>query len=99
MLTVPDAPADPLTAVARCTGWIVACVSPPDRSLDDCARSAPHCTTGQPWLETERCCPSACFDAYETRRQAGASAMLAFRTTYFTDASCFPGVAALLGND
>ncbi|MCW5889143.1 MAG: hypothetical protein KIT14_01185 [bacterium] len=99
MLTVPDAPADPLTAVARCTGWITACVSPPDRVLDDCARSAPHCTTGQPWLETERCCPAACFAAYEAQRQAGASAMLAFRTTYFTDASCFPGVAALLGND
>lgn len=88
---------DPITALGRCASWIVACLSPPTRLLDDCARSAPACTTDQPWLEGQRCCPSACFTAYESLRREGASPGRALRTVYFQDASCFPGVRAVLG--
>jgi hypothetical protein len=88
---------DPITALGRCTSWIVACLSPSTRLLDDCARSAPACATDQPWLEAQRCCPSACFTAFESLRRQGASAGLALRTVYFKDASCFPGVRAMLG--
>jgi hypothetical protein len=96
-LEIPASVADPITAMGRCAGWIVACVSPPDRSLDDCARSAPACTTSQPWLETLRCCPVPCFTAYESLRLAGVAPLLAFQIAYFDDASCFPGVRQLLG--
>ena len=68
-------------------------------TLDDCARSAPHCQTAEPWLEAQRCCPAACFTAYEALRRTGVAPMLAFSKVYFEDASCLPGVRALLGKD
>jgi hypothetical protein len=85
----------PVTALGACTGWITSCVAPAARSLDDCARSAPPCTTDRPWEEST-CCPPACFDAYQTQRRAGAEPLAAFSTVYFRDASCFPGLRALL---
>jgi hypothetical protein len=88
---------DPLTALGRCTGWISACVAPPERTLDDCARSAPACTTAEPWLETNACCPSACFTAYETQRRGGSAPLRALRAVYFEDGSCIPGLTELLG--
>ena len=86
---------DPVTALGACTGWIVACVDPASRSLDDCARSAPPCTSAQPW-EEPACCPSACFAAYQERRRAGSEPLAAFSAVYFEGASCFPGVRTLL---
>jgi hypothetical protein len=96
-LVIDPALNDPITAVGRCTSWIARCLAPPARLLDDCTRSAPACQTDQPWLEATRCCPSACFAAYEAQRRAGASPLLAMRLVYFADASCFPGVRAQLG--
>jgi len=104
LLTPPNAElridptiADPVTAAARCGDWVTGCLAPPARSLDDCARSAPHCTTNRPWDEAAACCPAACFTAYEAKRRQGASAMLAWRQVYRDDGSCFPGLRALLG--
>jgi hypothetical protein len=88
---------DPLTALGRCAGWITACFEPPLRTLDDCARSAPACTTAEPWLEEAPCCPAACFTAYETLRLAGTSPVRALQKAYYDDGSCFPGLGALLG--
>jgi hypothetical protein len=88
---------DPLTALGRCTGWIAACVAPPERTLDDCARSAPACATAEPWLETDACCPAACFTAYEALRRDGSAPLRALRAAYFEDGSCFPGLRDLLG--
>jgi hypothetical protein len=96
-LAIDPTLSDPIVAVGRCASWIAKCLAPPDRLLDDCARSAPVCQTDQPWLEPGRCCPSGCFTAYEAERQAGASPLLAMRRVYFTDVSCFPGARAMLG--
>ena len=95
-LTVDPTLRNPVTALGACTRWITTCVDPTARSLDDCARSAPACTTDQPWEEDAPCCPAACFAAYEAARLAGTAPLPAFSQVYFTDASCFPGVRALL---
>jgi hypothetical protein len=94
-LTIDATLAGPVTALGACTRWITACVDPASRSLDDCARSAPACATDRPW-EEPACCPVACFAAYEAARLAGTAPLAAFSQVYFTDASCFPGVRALL---
>ena len=87
---------DPMTSLGLCTRWIVKCVDPGTRSLDDCARSVPRCTSEKPWLKNTTCCPEACFEQYATRRIHGQSAIEAFDHVYFGDPSCFPGVLALL---
>ena len=90
----------PLTALGRCTDWIAACVAPPDRTLDDCARSAPACSSATPWDEPTACCPPACFAAYRRARldaPPGEPALDAFTRVYFDDAGCFPGVRAAVG--
>ena len=94
-LTIDRTLSGPVTALGACTRWITTCVDPLSRSLDDCARSAPACTTDRPWEEPP-CCPAACFAAYEAARLAGVAPLAAFSQVYFTDASCFPGVRALL---
>ena len=85
----------PVTALGACADWVTGCVDPAARSLDDCARSATPCTTDRPW-EEPACCPPACFDAYQARRRAGTEPLAAFSDVYFRDASCFPGLRALL---
>ena len=87
---------DPLTAVGACTRWIVGCVEPGQRSLDDCARSVPQCTSDKPWEEEAHCCPASCFDSYATLRESGVEPITAFDTIYFADGSCFPGLEDLL---
>jgi hypothetical protein len=95
-LTIDPTLKGPVTALGTCTRWITTCVDPASRSLDDCARSAPACATNRPWEEFAPCCPAACFAAYEVARLGGTAPLDAFRQVYFTDASCFPGVRALL---
>lgn len=81
---------DQLTAIASCTGWIAACFKPGEREIDDCARSVPTCKTATPWLETEPCCPSACFERYQAARLAGRPSALAVIDNYVKDKACFP---------
>lgn len=95
-MEIQDDLRDPLTAVGACTRWVVGCVDPGNRSLDDCARSVPQCATDKPWEEETHCCPTSCFDNYATLREAGAEPIDAFDTVYFTDGSCFPGLEELL---
>ncbi len=92
-LVLDPARQDATTALGRCAAWISACHAPPERSLDDCARSAPVCTTAEPWLEADACCPAGCFPAYEARRLSGVSSVLALRQTYFADPACVPAGA------
>ena len=87
---------DPMTSLGLCTRWVVKCVDPNSRSLDDCTRSAPQCRAAKPWLENEQCCPKACFEQYAALRQTGRGSIEAFDHVYFGDASCFPGVQDLL---
>lgn len=87
---------DPITALGTCTRWVVGCVDPGNRSLDDCARSVPTCTTDKPWEEDAHCCPATCFDNYATLREAGVEPIVAFDTVFFADGSCFPGVEDLV---
>jgi hypothetical protein len=88
----------PMTALAACTRWISGCVSPPDRTVDDCARSVPACKTTTPWNEPA-CCPPACFDRYVAARNEGKADVDAFAAAYFDRAdSCVPGVSAALGS-
>ena len=87
---------DPLTTVGSCTRWIVSCVEPGTRSLDDCARSAPHCATDKPWEEEAHCCPASCFESYATLRVGGVEPIPAFDAVYFESGSCFPGLEDLL---
>jgi hypothetical protein len=94
-LTIDPTLRDPVTALGACTAWITACVDP-SRSLDDCARSAPPCATDRPWEEATACCPAACFEGYQRARQGGTEPLAAYEQVYFKDASCFPGLRALL---
>ena len=94
-LTIDATLSGPVTALGACTRWITTCVDPLSRSLDDCARSAPACATDRPWEEPP-CCPAGCFAAYEAARLDGTAPLAAFSQVYFTDASCFPGVRAML---
>jgi hypothetical protein len=90
----------PLTVLGRCTAWIAACVAPPDRTLDDCARSAPQCASATPSDDAAACCPSACFAAYRRSRiqaPSGEAPLDTFTRVYFDDAGCFPGVRAAVG--
>jgi len=87
---------DPVTTVGGCTRWIVGCVEPGNRSLDDCARSAPHCSTDKPWEEETHCCPASCFESYATLRVGGIEPIPAFDAVYFENGSCFPGLEDLL---
>jgi hypothetical protein len=102
LIAVPDAQLaidptlrTPVTVLGDCTNWITTCVDQATRSLDDCARSAPPCGTDHPAGEPT-CCPAACFEQYQTRRRSGDQPLAAFGAVYFDDASCFPGVRALL---
>ena len=95
-MEIQDDLRDPLTAMGACTRWVVGCVDPGNRSLDDCARSVPQCTTDKPWEEEAHCCPTSCFDNYSTLRESGVEPIDAFDTVYFADGSCFPGLKELL---
>ena len=90
---------DPITALASCTSWITSCLSPGERSLDDCCRSAPPCKSHTPWLEGTPCCPAACFDQYVRARRSDGTPFEAFEEVYFTNASCFPGVRQMRGEE
>jgi hypothetical protein len=92
----PPSSRGPIDALAACAALVAHCVSPPDRSLDACMLSAPRCSTERPWDEAA-CCPSACWDAYETERRAGAIPIHAFRRTLFREGRCIPGLAERLG--
>lgn len=82
---------DPIAGFARCTDWITSCVSrADDRLLDDCARSVPRCISEEPWLETEVCCPEACFARYSDMRREGLDPIAAFGEVYLEDGSCYP---------
>jgi hypothetical protein len=88
---------DAVTVLGDCAGYATACLAPPERTLDDCIRSAPPCLGERPWEEAAPCCPAGCFTAYEAARRAGSSDLAAFQQVYFDDGSCIPGLRELLG--
>lgn len=88
---------DPLTGLAQCVDWILACVDmPAGRDFDDCVRSAPSCSTSEPWLEDGQCCPSACYADYSAQRISGSEPLKALTDVFLIDSSCYPGMSELL---
>jgi hypothetical protein len=87
----PARPRDHVSAYGACLNWIGSCLSPPDRKLDDCVRSAPACKTDTPWTEASTCCPAACYQSYKQQRLGGKSDLAAFRQVLLEDRQCFPG--------
>jgi hypothetical protein len=87
---------DAIVATGACARWITTCVTDGGHALDDCARSAPPCTTTRPWEEPAACCAPACFERYQEARRGGSEALTAFETVVFSADPCMPGVADLL---
>lgn len=89
---------DPVTALASCTRWVMSCLDPNSRSLDDCFYSAPRCATQEPWRESAECCPQACFDAYAVARvERALEPYPAFEAVMFRDGSCVPELRPFTG--
>ena len=87
---------DALTALGACVDEAIGCVSPDKRSLDECVRVVPKCTTDTPWDEETACCPVACSEGYAALRDAGMEDFEAFRQTLFIDKTCMPGLTEIL---
>ena len=89
---------DAISSLGACAHWIVSCVDPKERSLDQCVAAAPTCESDQPWENEEHtfCCPAACADNYATARTNSQSAIEAFTMTYYTNPTCFPAAVELL---
>jgi hypothetical protein len=86
---------DSLTALGACVDEVIGCVSPDERSLDDCFRSVRSCSTNEPWNE-DACCPVACLEGYGAQRAAGMAEFDAFRQTLFVEKTCMPGLTEIL---
>lgn len=83
---------DEIEGMARCLAVVKTCTSPPDRTIDDCMRSAPVCTASPWWEQDAACCPEACFGAYEAQRLDGFSSARAFLDTFYSASSCIDAV-------
>jgi len=84
---------DPITALVRCSDWVVSCLEDGQNySLDDCVRSVPVCATSEPWLEDAACCPASCYTGYRDLRLVGEANESAFMRIFHghDDESCFP---------
>ena len=91
---------DAISSLGACAHWIVSCVDPESRSLDQCVAAAPTCESDRPW-ETEEhtfCCPSTCADNYANARAQSVGQIEAFTQTFFTNPTCFPAAVELLEN-
>lgn len=86
----------PATAVGRCATWVMSCFEPASRSLDDCMRSVPSCSTQTPWDEAAPCCPGACKDEYAATRRRGVAPYEAFDAVLYVERTCVPGLVAHL---
>lgn len=89
---------DAISSLGACAHWIVSCVDPTERSLDDCVAAAPTCSNDRPWENDEHtfCCPTACAENYATARAQSQSSIEAFIQTYYTNPTCFPEALKLL---
>lgn len=87
---------DSLTALGGCVDEVIGCVSPDERSLDDCFRSVRACSTTTPWNEGVACCPAACLQRYGALRATGKPDFDAFRQTLFVEKTCMPGLTDIL---
>jgi hypothetical protein len=85
----------PVSMPQQCAGWLTACHAPPERTMDDCFRSVPRCSSPRSWETRERCCPEACWSDYEKRRRAGEAELDAWLAVIQSD-DCFPGLAEYL---
>jgi hypothetical protein len=87
---------DAIRGFGECKIWIATCINENEnRSLDDCSRSVPQCTTSEPWNEAKICCPTECFERYKENRKI-LSPIETFEKVYLEDASCYPGYNQLL---
>lgn len=86
---------NPVWTMDICSTWLRACYAPPKRTMDDCYRSAPRCTSERAWEKREVCCPQACFDDYVARRKGGAEQLAAWLEVNESH-RCYPGVEQFL---
>jgi hypothetical protein len=101
-LLEPGAPAivvdptslDPATTYADCLGMLQSCATR-TTTMDGCVDAVPLCTSDQPWLRDEFCCPAGAMDAYRVSRAAGTPWAAAFLDTVIDGIEHFPGLAQL----
>lgn len=93
----------PVSALAACMAVIERCWEEQGLNADNritimdvCARSAPTCSTDEPWNETA-CCPAACWERFEAGRRAGRDPHAVEREIYFGSDPCIPGVPPATG--
>ena len=91
---------DAISSLGACAHWIVSCVEPNERSLDQCVAAAPTCQSERPWEADEHtfCCPAACTDNYAKARLSADTDIQAFTSTFFTNPTCFPEAVELLNS-
>ena len=91
---------DAISSLGACAHWIVSCVEPNERSLDQCVAAAPTCQSERPWEADEHtfCCPAACTDNYAKARLSADTDLEAFTSTFFTNPTCFPEALELLNS-
>ena len=92
---------DAISSLGACSHWIVSCVDPEHRSLDECVAAAPTCDTDDPWNNDEHtfCCPAACAQDFSDARNKGLESIEAFTQVYFLAPSCFPAAMQLLADE
>ncbi|HSE12709.1 MAG TPA: hypothetical protein VLB69_08745 [Rudaea sp.] len=86
---------DPMSVANACSAMILECAKKrddPKTAIDACFKSAPRCTTAQPWKEPKTCCPDLCWQKYsDLRRKCVDPSSASTRAIY--DGRCAPGPA------
>ena len=85
---------DPATTYADCLGILQSCAMR-STTMDGCVDAVPGCTTDQPWLRKEHCCPEGALDAYRAARTAGTPWAVAFLENVIDGIGYFPGLTDL----
>ena len=90
---------DPVTAKGGCLHEVIGCIEggrvKDDAAVTRCVSAAPSCDGERPWEAAERCCPSACRDAYLTAASSE-GARAAFLAHIADGRECYPGLATFL---
>jgi len=80
----------PMTALARCTDWLMQCFDRVQQGMDACFGAVPPCGGERPWEEALACCPEACATHYGERRAEGREPLQAFLDVFGPSVRCIP---------
>jgi hypothetical protein len=86
---------DPIGAAAGCSDLKNDCMQVTGDG-DTCIATVKRCSSSEPWLEAEACCPAACVDAYQEQRRLGAPPSAANAAVFGSTHECFPGLQELI---